>query len=143
MNNQRIWKRKKARQLALQALYQWQLTKTPLDVIEQEFSQFNNMKRVDRDYFSTLLQGVVSHLTEIDAAFVTLLDRKIEALNPVELAVLRMGTYELLFCKELPYRVILDEMVSLTKLFGAEAGYRYVNGILDPLARRIRASEYE
>lgn len=135
--------RKKARTLAMQALYQWALSGTALSQIEKEFQEQHDMLKVDSDYFHTLLFQIPKHLSEVDEAFTPHLDRKIEELNPVELTILRLGTYELLYRLELPYKVVIKESVSLTKTFGAEDGYKYVNAVLDKVARYLRKTEMQ
>lgn len=133
--------KRRARKLALQSLYQWLMSKAELYEIEAQFRVANNMDKVDTDYFCRLLYGVPAQLTQLEAAFIPLLDRPIQSLNPIELTVLRLSTFELVHCPEIPYRVVLDESVSLTKEFGSQDGHRYVNGILNNLAKEIRAVE--
>lgn len=95
----------------------------------------------DHDLFDSLLQGVPRHLGEIDALLGPLCSRVLNQVDPVELAVLRLGAYELLHCPEVPYRVVINEAVDLTKDFGGPDGHRFVNGVLDKAARRTRALE--
>ena len=133
--------KRRARKLALQSLYQWLMSNAELSEIEAQFRVANNMDKVDTDYFCRLLYGVPAQLTQLEAAFIPLLDRPIHSLNPIELTVLRLSTFELVNCPEIPYRVVLDESVSLTKEFGSQDGHRYVNGILNNLAKEIRAVE--
>lgn len=141
MDKQSISGKRRARKLALQALYQWSMTGHELSEIEAQFRFANNMDRVDGDYFCRLLQGVPAQLKNLEASFSPFLDRTIDELNPVELAVLRLGTFELFHCPEIPYRVVLDESISLTKAFGSQDGHRYVNGVLNNVARQARAVE--
>jgi N utilization substance protein B len=130
-----------ARQSALQALYQWQMTgQTPAE-IERQFLDDPEAGDFERSLFHELLHGVPAHLGELDASLGPLLDRPVEQVDPVERAILRLGAYELLRSPELPYRVVINEAVDLAKRFGAEQGHRYVNGVLDKLARRARAAE--
>lgn len=133
--------RKKARQLLMQALYQWQMTEADLLSIQEQFHQMNDETKYDVTYFDTLLNKIPKHLSEIDEAFTPYLDRKIHDLNPIELAILRVGTYELLYCLEIPYRVVLNEAINLTKEYGSEDGHKYVNGVLNKVAREIRENE--
>lgn len=133
--------KQKARKLAVQALYQWQMANTDLVEIEAQFRAIKNMEKVDIDYYKKLLYGVPNSLAEIKTHLAPLLDREIETLNPVELAVLRIGAYELINCLEVPYRVVLNEAVSLAKSFGSHNGYKYVNGVLHNLAKKIRIHE--
>ncbi|MEZ5523412.1 MAG: transcription antitermination factor NusB [Pseudomonadales bacterium] len=130
--------RRKARQLAMQALYQWELASASLVAIELEFREDNDMKKVDADYFSELLHRVPAMKSELDDLIRPLLDRDIGELTPVELTILRLSGYELLKRPDVPYRVIINEGVELAKTFGATDGHKYVNGILDKLARELR-----
>ena len=133
--------KRRARKLALQSLYQWHMSGTDVSEIEAQFRVANNMEKVDAVYFCHLLYGVSSHLKQLEDAFTPWLDRPIQSLNPIELTVLRLSVFELLHCPEIPYRVVLDESVSLTKAFGSQDGHRYVNGFLHHLAKEIRAIE--
>lgn len=135
--------RSKARHCAVQALYQWQLTGQSTREIHDQFMVEANMARVDTEYFKTLLSGVVEHLAAIDARLQPFLDRPIAEVDMVERAVLRLGACELMFHPEVPYRVVINEALEATKTFGAEQGFRYVNGVLDQLARQVRQAEVE
>lgn len=138
---QTIKARRRARKLILQALYQWHLSGAPLSDIEAQFRVANDMSTVDADYFCRVLYGVPAQLSQLEAAFEPFLDRPVLSLNPIELTVLRMSSFELLHCPELPFRVVLDEAVSLTKAYGSQDGHRYVNGVLNNLAQQVRALE--
>lgn len=133
--------RAQARRTAVQALYQWQMTGQGADEVERQFRADLNPSKVDLEYFHVLLDGVVRQREELDAMLSPLLDRPIEQVDPVERAVLRLGTFELRHRLETPLRVVLNEAVSLAKLYGAEQGHRYVNGVLDRLGRALRAAE--
>lgn len=141
MEKQSISGKRKARKLALQALYQWLMSGGDLHEIEAQFRVANNMAKVDGDYFCRLLHGIPTHVTTLEASFAPFLDRKVSELNPIELTVLRIGSFELHHCPEVPYKVVLDESISLTKDFGSQDGYRYVNGVLNNLAQEIRTVE--
>lgn len=130
--------RRKARQMAMQALYQWELASSSLVDIEREFCEDNDMKKVDAEYFSELLHQVPVMKSDLDELIKPLLDRDISELTPVELTILRLSGYELLKRPDVPYRVIINEGVELAKTFGATDGHKYVNGILDRLARELR-----
>lgn len=130
--------RRKARQMAMQALYQWELSSSSLVGIEREFYEDNDMTKVDVDYFSELLHQVPVMKTELDDVIKPLLDRDMSELTPVELTILRLSGYELLKRPDVPYRVIINEGVELAKTFGATDGHKYVNGILDKLAGEVR-----
>ena len=141
MDKEAIRAKRKARRIALQALYQWQMSASDLYEIEAQYRLSNDMQKIDIEYFSRLLHRIPSELSEIDALFEPYLDRTIKELNPIELAVLRLGTFELYHCLEIPYKVVLDESVLLTKTFGAQDGYKYVNGVLNQVARKTREAE--
>jgi len=130
-----------ARQRAMQALYQWQMTgQNPLD-IERQFMEEQDMKKVDTKYFQELLNTIPLQLEELDGYSAAVLDRGIEQVDPIERAILRIGVYELKHRIDIPYRVVINEAVELAKTFGAEQGHRYINGILDKVAQQLRAIE--
>ena len=133
--------RRKARQLLVQALYQWQLSGSDIGDIEAEFHTDNNMSKVDTEFFAELLHGIPRKVDEIDAAFADHLDRKMAELDPVSVALLRMGSYELLHRVDVPYKVVINEAVSLAKRFGPTDTYKYINGILDNVAASSRSVE--
>lgn len=133
--------RRKARQLLVQALYQWQLSGSDLHSIEAEFFADNDMRKVDTGYFRELLHGIPGKLSEIDAAYASHLDRKSSDLDPVSRALLRIGCYELCFRIDVPYKVAINEAVNLAKSFGPTDAYKYINGILDKVAAERRAVE--
>ncbi|HBD9301281.1 TPA: transcription antitermination factor NusB [Legionella pneumophila] len=141
MEKQSIRGKRRARKFALQALYQWLMSGTDLHEIEAQFRTINNMDKVDGEYFCRLLYGIPTHVEALEASLLPYLDREINVLNPIELTVLRIGSFELFHCPEIPYKVILDESVSLTKEFGSQEGYRYVNGVLNNLAKQVRSVE--
>ncbi|KTD47566.1 transcription antitermination factor NusB [Legionella quateirensis] len=141
MEKQSISGKRKARKLALQALYQWLMSGSDLHEIEAQFRVINNMDKVDVEYFARLLHGVPAHVEALEASFSPFLDRDVSGLNPIELTVLRIGSFELFHCPEIPYKVVLDESISLTKEFGSQDGHRYVNGVLNNLAKQVRAVE--
>ncbi len=134
-------KRHQARRLALQALYQWQVTGDDLGDISSQFVAENDSDKYDIDYFRDLFQGVPTHLDELDRELQPLIDRDIERVDLVERAALRLGVYELLHHPEVPFRVVINESVELAKVFGADKGHRYVNGVLDKVSRKVRAVE--
>jgi N utilization substance protein B len=133
--------RKKARRFALQALYQWHIAETPVAQIEAEFLTDNDMAKVDREYFSEVLRGVPSSKSDLDGHIEKHTDRKITDMTPIELAILRMGTFELIHRIDVPYKVIINEGVELSKTFGANEAHRFVNGVLDKLAQELRIPE--
>lgn len=133
--------RHKARRFALQGLYEWQLSGNQPFEIEARYRVENAMHKVDLAYFHELLHQVVARNRDLDAAFEPFLDRKMEQLDPVERNVLRIGSYELIHHIEIPYKIILNEAVELAKDFGATDSYKYVNSILDELAKIVRQAE--
>jgi len=133
--------RRQARQLAVQALYQWHLAGSNIAAIEAEFREDNDMKKVDQDYFAELLHRIPAEVSELDELMEPLLDRAKSELTPIELTILRIGTYELKHRLDVPFRVIINEGVELSKRYGASDGHKYVNGILDKLARSLRSTE--
>ncbi|HVV68126.1 MAG TPA: transcription antitermination factor NusB [Gammaproteobacteria bacterium] len=133
--------RRLARRLALQAIYQWQLASTSSLEIENQFLQDCPLDKVDVPYFLELLRGVVNCCESLDAHMKPALDRDIGQLNPVELAILRIALYEFVHRMDIPYRVVIDEALRLAKTFGAIEGYKYVNGVLDNVARSLRTVE--
>ncbi len=130
-----------ARRCAVQALYQWQMTGQNLGLIELQFYEEERLKLAQKSYFSVLFHGVPKQLDVIDAALAEFVDRPVEKIDPVERAILRLGTYEMLNRLEIPYRVIINESVDLAKYFGADGSHKYVNGILDKIAQQQRATE--
>jgi N utilization substance protein B len=135
------WARRRARRLLLQALYQWQMSGADEAEIERQFREDPNFERVDAEFFHDVLRGVISSCAELDDCLAPLLDRKVMELDRVELALLRMGVYELCHRQDVPFRVVIDEAVGLARVFGAEESHRYVNGVLDAVARSQRARE--
>ncbi|HAD46505.1 transcription antitermination factor NusB [Alcanivorax sp. DSM 26295] len=133
--------RRKARRYALQALYQWQLAGATLSDIEAQFLAANDMQKVDRTYFHDLLHGVPAEVSGLDEALRPFLDRRVEELSQVEKALLRIGAFELKERLDVPYRVVINESIELAKVFGADDSFKYVNGVLDKLARRLRSAE--
>lgn len=133
--------RNRARQAAVQALYQWQLTQQPPDQIESHFINDHELNGVDLDYFHHLVREVPLHLHELDDHLIPYLDRDIEEVDPVERAILRIGVFELEFHPEIPYKVVLNEAVELAKTFGAEHGHKYINAVLDKAAIHLRTGE--
>ena len=133
--------KRRARKLVLQALYQWLMSGAELIEIELQFRAANNMDKVDAVYFCRLLYGVPEYLSILETHFAPLLDRPMSQLNPIELTLLRLSSFELCYCQEIPYRVVLNESVSLAKQYGSQDGYKYVNGILNRMAKQVRTLE--
>lgn len=142
-DKQSIKGKRRARKLAVQALYQRHISGDELAVIEAQFRAIHVSDNVDLDYFCRILYGITKDLARFDQAFEPYLDREIASINPIELIILRLGTFELLEALEVPFRVVLDEAVTLAKTFGAQDGHRYVNGVLNQVAKQARAVEID
>ncbi|AMA44526.1 transcription antitermination factor NusB [Pseudomonas alabamensis] len=134
-------KRREARKLATQALYQWHMAKHSLNEIEAQFRVDNDFTDIDGAYFREILHGVPAIKSEIDSALMPCLNLTLDELDPVELAVLRLSTWELIKRVDVPYRVVINEGVELAKVFGATDGHKFVNGVLDKLAPTLREAE--
>ena len=130
--------RHQARKKTLQALYQWLMSNNDIFDIEQQFLLEVDHKKVDVPYFQQLLQGVPAVVGMLDEHITHYLDRSLQALDPIELTILRMATYELCECRDIPYQVIINEALELSILFGATDSHKYVNGVLDKLAKQLR-----
>jgi len=133
--------RHKARRLATQAIYTWQMAGQNLADIEKEYSLDHDMTKIDGDYFHELLHKVPACLDELDSHMSPLLDRTIEEVDGVERAILRLGCYELVYRLDVPYCVVINESVKLAKTFGADQSHKYINGILDGVAKKLRSAE--
>lgn len=131
-----------ARKLALQALYRWQLNECPWQDLIQEFGDAEDMPRADREYFRELIEGVWRTREALDAQLSQWLDRVPALLDPIEHAVLLIGVYELRDRRDVPFRVAINEAVTLAKRFGATDGHKYVNAVLDRAARTLRPDEH-
>ncbi|GGY74273.1 N utilization substance protein B [Cellvibrio zantedeschiae] len=134
--------RRMARHYAMQALYQWKMAGASINAIEAEFRVDNDMSNVDLEYFHEILHGVPEHLSDLEATFEPfLVERALTELDPVTEALLRLSTYELKFRIDVPYKVVINESVSLAKKFGAEDSHKFINGVLDKTAAVVRAVE--
>ena len=132
--------RRMARQLVMQALYQWLLSKQdPLD-INRQFHE-DNGKRVDWEYFDDLFPEISKQYDVLLSHLQPHLDREAKSLDPVEQSILLLGTYELANRIDVPYRVVINECVELAKTYGATDGHKYINGVLDKLVPTLRAAE--
>ena len=134
--------RRRSRELALQGLYEWLLNGSEPGAIEAHL-QFDNpgFAKADREHFQALLHGVINAAALLHEAITAHLDRPVAELSPVEHAVLLLATYEFLHHPEIPYRVVINEAVELAKTFGGTDGYKYVNGVLDRVALKVRVAE--
>ncbi len=133
--------RKRARRLAMQALYQWQLSSMAMHDIERQFLEQEDFSRTDRVYFQELIGKIAAEKAELLALAEAEADRPADEIDPVELAVLYIALYELKYRLDVPYRAVLNEAIDLAKKFGAAESYKYVNGILDKAAKKLRVTE--
>lgn len=132
--------RRRARRLLLQALYQWQIAGGEiLDIITQFRDE--NPGKMDWEYFEEVLTAIPNEVAALDARIVPLLDRAMKSLDPIERALLYLGTYELTHRLDVPFRVVINEAVELAKMFGATESHKYINGVLDKLAPALRPLE--
>ena len=133
--------RHKARRFAMQGVYEWQLSGNDPFEIEARYRVENAMHKVDLAYFHELLQQTTRRALELDAVYASFLDRDINQLNPVERSILRIGCYELVHHIEIPYPIVLNESIELAKDFGATDSFKYINSILDEVAKKVRQIE--
>lgn len=133
--------RRRARELALQGIYEWLVGGQDLAAVEGHLMESDGFDRADRQHLREVLHGVIDGADALRAQFVDFIDRRPEQLSPVEHGILLIGTYELQQRPEIPYRVVINEAVELAKSFGGTEGFRYVNGVLDKVAARLRPHE--
>ncbi|MBN3848557.1 transcription antitermination factor NusB [Paraburkholderia sp. Ac-20342] len=133
--------RRRSRELATQGLYQWLLSGSPGGEIDAQLRGAQGYDKADHEHLDALLHGVMRDSETLSAAIAPCLDRPIEQLSPVERAVLLVAAFELKNHVDIPYRVVINEAVELTKTFGGSDGYKYVNGVLDKLSAQLRATE--
>mgnify|MGYP001157094821 FL=1 len=139
-NKTHMWARRKARRALAQAAYQWQFANSDLAQLQTEFAE-RALDKADDEFFADILARMINHSDELDAMLAPLLDRPIEQLDLVERGVLRLAAVELSERIDVPYRVVIDEYVELTKLFGSEDAHKFVNGVLDKLSAQQRHLE--
>lgn len=143
-----------ARQLSIQALYQWQLSGNSMTQVElnlraslpdekltADADPALLLKKADLEYFLSAIRQISQQVEELDLSFAQVLDRPLIELDPIELAILRLASYELTSCLETPYRVVINEAVELAKIYGATASHKYINGVVDKLAQSLRSAE--
>ncbi len=132
----------KARQNAVQALYQWFITNKNVGEIIAEFeNDKHKLAKTDINYFKLLLRETITNHQKLDSRIINLLDRSVDELDTIERAILHIGCYELEYHDDIPWRSVVNESVELAKIFGAENSYKYVNGILDKVAKELRYNE--
>jgi N utilization substance protein B len=137
----RLGARSVSRKLALQAMYRVQVNEGPWQDLITEFSTAEDMPRADREYFDELIRGIATGRDALDARMAEWLDRRPDDLDPVEHAILLVGTYELVSRPDVPYRVVINEAVTLARKFGATDGHKFINAVLDRAARELRPDE--
>jgi len=133
--------RSRARRRALQAVYAWQLSGSHMNAVIDQFRHEQDMEVADLEYFEDLLRGVEHNIDAIDESLKPYVDREVGQIDPIERAALRLAAYELKYRPDVPYRVIINEAIEVTKRFGADHGHSYVNGVLDKLATALRTTE--
>lgn len=133
--------RSRAREFALQALYQTLVGQNPVDDIDTFTRELAGFSKADAVHFGTLLHGCTESMAQLDAWLLPLLDRKLAEISPIEHAVLWIGAYELQHCADVPWRVVLNECIELAKEFGGVDGHKYVNAVLNELAPKLRTTE--
>lgn len=139
MSNKREFERMMwARRFTLQGLYEWQVSQSQVEEIERHLAENPDFVKANRESFSNMLRGSIHGQAEANELIAPLLDRPIEQLDLVEKAVLWMGCYELLTHPETPYKVIINESVNLAKKFGGDQSYKFINGVLDKVAKKVR-----
>ncbi|MFZ5521380.1 MAG: transcription antitermination factor NusB [Pseudomonadota bacterium] len=135
--------RRRSRELALQGLYEWLIARGDAGEIDAHMRELDDFNKCDRAHFDALLHGCINESADLDAVIAPHLDRRVAELSPVEHAVLWIGAYELRHCIDVPYKVAINEAVELAKSFGGTDGHKYVNGVLDQAAMRLRPTEVE
>jgi N utilization substance protein B len=133
--------RRRSREVALQGLYQWLVSRSDGAEIEAHLLEQEGFDKLDRVHLDALLHGCIREAAELDTVLARHVDRKTSLLSPVEHAVLMIGVYELRHCVDIPYRVAINEGVELAKSFGGTDGHKYVNGVLDKAAAELRPAE--
>ena len=135
--------RRRAREFALQGLYQWQLSGTAPVTIARQLGEAKGFEKVDAEYFNALLEGAVAAAPQLQREIEPFCDRKFEQVSPVERGILLLAGYELTHQPEVPYRAVINEAVELAKSYGGTDGYKFVNGVLDKLAAQLRRAEQQ
>ncbi|MES2354366.1 MAG: transcription antitermination factor NusB [Pseudomonadota bacterium] len=133
--------RRRAREFAVQGLYQWLVATTAVEAIEKHLADTPGFEKIDLEYFRTLLRGVITSQIALESALTPYLDRPIGELSPIERGILLLAGFELRQQLDVPYRVVINEAVELAKTFGGTEGHKYVNGVLDKLATVFRSVE--
>lgn len=130
--------RQKARRYAMQALYGWMISGNSIAEIEQHYLGERNNQKFDVDYFCKLLHEIPPVIEQLDELAAPKVSRPIAEVSPIELSILRVATFELWRCLDVPYKVVINEALELAKMFGAEDSHKFINGALDPIAKELR-----
>ena len=130
--------RRKARELAVQAVYSWQMSENSVTDVETHFLTENSKRRFEIDYFQKLFRGVTSKISSVDGAIEPHLDRPLAEVDHIEKAIIRVAVFELSDCLDVPYRVVINEAIELAKIFAADDSHKFVNGVLDKTVKLIR-----
>ena len=134
--------RRISREISLKTLYAWLLNNGgPIDIIRHDFSEEVDSSKVDNNYLELIVHGVKKNIVKIENLLNPIIDRKFKSVSPIERAILLIATYEMMEHKDIPFKVVINEAVELTKDFGGTEGYKYVNGVLDKLADALRSNE--
>ncbi|MDC1255938.1 transcription antitermination factor NusB [bacterium] len=133
--------RRKARELAVQAVYSWQMSENSVTDVEAHFLTENAKRRFEIEYFQKLFRGVTSKISSVDSAIEPHVDRPLAEVDHIEKAILRVGVFELSDCLDVPYRVVINEAIELAKIFAADDSHKFVNGVLDKTVKQIRPEE--
>jgi len=133
--------RRKARELAVQAVYSWQMSDNSVTDVEVHFLTENAKRRFEIEYFQKVFRGVTTKVTELDNLIVPHVDRPIAEIDHIEKAILRVAVFELSICLDIPYRVVINEAIELAKIFAADDSHKFVNGVLDKVVKLIRPAE--
>ena len=133
--------RRRSREFALQGLYQWLLSGEDAGVVDAHIREQEHFDKCDREHYDALLHGSIEQASALDVVLARYVDRKTSLLSPVEHGVLLIGTFELMHCVDIPYRVAMNEAVELAKSFGGTDGHKYVNAVLDKVAGELRPLE--
>ncbi|MBM3345939.1 MAG: transcription antitermination factor NusB [Betaproteobacteria bacterium] len=133
--------RRRSREFALQGIYSWLMAKGALPAVQSQFQETKGFDKVDAEFFDRLVAGTIGDAEALDLALAPVLDRRPDELSPVEHAVLLLAAFELREFPDVPYRVVINEAIELAKSYGGTDGHKFVNGVLDKLARRLRTDE--
>ena len=133
--------RRRSREFALQGLYEWLVGRAGAEKVHAHMREQDEFDKCDSAHFDALLSGCISQSDQLEQRFAPHLDRPVAELSPVERSILMLGSYELLHCLDIPYRVAINEAVELAKVFGGTDGHKFVNGVLDRTAKDLRPAE--